>query len=43
MVWLTPIPLVDAIFGVCNKTLSAALMAVYAFSPLLATGINFSY
>ena len=40
MVWLTPIPLVDAIFEVCSKTLCAALMVVYAFSPMLATGIN---
>ncbi len=40
MVWLKPFPLVDAIFEVCNKTLCAALMAVYAFSPTLATLIN---
>ncbi len=40
LVWLTPIPTVDAIFEVCNKSLCAALMAVYAFSPALATIIN---
>lgn len=40
LVWLTPIPLVDAIFEACNKLVCAALMAVYAFSPTLATCIN---
>ncbi len=40
LVWLTPIPLVDAIFEFCNKSLCAAMMAIYAFSPPLATVIN---
>ncbi|TWU60588.1 hypothetical protein Poly51_08660 [Rubripirellula tenax] len=40
LVWLTPVPFLDAIFEVCNKSLCAALMAVYAYSPTLATGIN---
>jgi hypothetical protein len=40
LVWLTPIPLVDAIFEVCNKFVCASLMAIYAFSPTLATVIN---
>jgi len=40
LVWLTPFPTVDAIFEACNKALCAALMAVYAFSPTLATVIN---
>ncbi|MCC9658568.1 hypothetical protein [Rhodopirellula halodulae] len=40
LVWLTPFPTVDAIFEVCNKSLCAALMAVYAFSPTLATVLN---
>ncbi|QDT09221.1 hypothetical protein [Planctomycetes bacterium K23_9] len=40
LVWLTPIPALDAIFEVCNKTVCAALMAVYAFSPTIATIIN---
>ena len=40
LIWLTPIPLVDAIFEVCNKTLCATLMAVYAFSPTIATVLN---
>jgi hypothetical protein len=40
LVWLTPIPFLDAVFEVCNKSLCAALMAVYALSPPLATAIN---
>ncbi|MGB7344389.1 MAG: hypothetical protein WBD20_09265 [Pirellulaceae bacterium] len=40
LVWLTPIPTLDAIFEVCNKAICAALMAVYAFSPTIATIIN---
>ncbi len=40
LVWLTPIPMLDAVFEICNKTLCAALMAVYAFSPTIATIIN---
>ncbi len=40
LVWLTPVPLVDAIFEVCNKTICAVLMAIYAFSPIIATMIN---
>ena len=33
LVWLTPVPFLDAIFEVCNKSLCAALMAIYAYSP----------
>ena len=40
MVWLTPIPLLDALFEVCNKSICAALISVYAFSPTIATVIN---
>ncbi len=40
LIWLTPVPFIDAIFEVCNKTASGCLMAIYAFSPTLATGIN---
>jgi hypothetical protein len=40
LVWLTPVPFLDAVFEVCNKSLCAALMAVYAYSPAIATGIN---
>ena len=40
LVWLTPIPLLDAVFELCNKTLCAMLMALYAFSPTIATILN---
>lgn len=40
MVWLTPIPLLDALFEICNKSICAALISVYAFSPTIATVIN---
>lgn len=40
LVWLTPIPLLDAVFEVCNKSLCAGLMAVYAMSPTVATVLN---
>jgi hypothetical protein len=40
LVWLTPVPALDAIFEVCNKAICAALMAVYAFSPTIATIVN---
>ncbi|MEL6107472.1 MAG: hypothetical protein AAFU85_15635 [Planctomycetota bacterium] len=40
LIWLTPIPAIDALFEVCNKLLCAALMGLYAFSPTLATVVN---
>ncbi len=40
LIWLTPIPAIDAIFEVCNKTACATLMAIYAWSPLAATVLN---
>ena len=40
LIWLTPIPAIDAIFEACNKTLCLALMAIYAWSPLVATVLN---
>lgn len=40
LIWLTPIPAIDALFEVCNKALCAALMGLYAFSPTLATVVN---
>ena len=43
LVWLTPVPFLDAVFEVCNKTLCAMLMAIYAFSPTLATLINLAF
>ncbi len=40
LVWITPIPFLDACFEIANKTLCAALMAIYAFSPMLALALN---
>ncbi len=40
MVWLIPVPFVDAILEVCNKSLCAGLMAIYVWSPLVATLLN---
>lgn len=40
MVWLIPVPFVDAALEVANKTACAGLMAIYAWSPLAATGVN---
>lgn len=39
-VWLMPLPFVDAMLEAANKTACAALMAIYAWSPLVATGLN---
>lgn len=40
LIWLTPIPLLDATFEVLNKTLCAGLMVVYAWSPVAALILN---
>ena len=40
LVWITPIPLLDALFETLNKTICAALMGIYAWSPAVATLIN---
>ena len=40
LIWLTPIPAIDAIFEACNKIACATLMAIYAWSPLVATILN---
>lgn len=40
LVWLSPIPLLDAIFEAANKFICASLIAVYAFSPFAALAIN---
>ena len=39
-VWLIPFPFVDAMLEVGNKTACAALMAVYAYNPVIATILN---
>ena len=40
LVWLIPIPTVDALLELGNKSLCASLMALYAYSPFLATLLN---
>ena len=40
LIWFTPVPFLDAAFEVCNKTLCAVLMTVYAWSPAFATSLN---
>ena len=40
MVWLIPFPSVDAMLEAANKATCAGLIAIYAFSPLLATVLN---
>ncbi len=40
LIWITPVPTIDAIFEVANKTICAALMAIYGYSPTIATAIN---
>lgn len=39
-VWLIPFPFVDAMLEIANKSLCAALMAVYVWDPRVATAIN---
>jgi hypothetical protein len=40
LIWITPIPTIDAIFEVGNKMTCGVLMAIYGYSPTIATGIN---
>lgn len=40
LIWITPVPAIDAIFEVANKAVCAALMAIYGYSPTIATAIN---
>jgi hypothetical protein len=40
LIWITPIPFLDAAFEVANKAACAALIGVYAWSPTAATLIN---
>ena len=40
LVWISPIPTLDAIFEAANKAITAALVAIYAFSPYLAMLID---
>lgn len=40
LVWITPIPFLDACFEIANKAICVGLMAVYAFSPIVALILN---
>jgi hypothetical protein len=40
LVWLIPIPTIDAMLEVANKSICASLMALYAFSPWLSLLLN---
>lgn len=40
LVWLIPVPTIDAILEGINKTICCGLMAVYAFHPFLAMLLN---
>ena len=40
LIWITPVPFIDAIFEAASKTCAAALAAIYAFNPAIATAIN---
>jgi hypothetical protein len=36
LVWLIPMPFVDSVLEILNKSLCAGLAAIYAYSPFLA-------
>ena len=40
LVWLIPIPFVDSILEILNKSLCAGLAALYAYSPFIASLVN---
>ena len=40
LVWISPVPLLDAIFEAANKLVCAGLVALYAFSPWAALALN---
>jgi len=40
LIWITPVPAIDAIFEVFNKAACGVLMAIYGYSPVVATGLN---
>jgi hypothetical protein len=42
IVWLTPIPLIDALVETTNKATCVGLMSLYCWSPLVATILNLS-
>lgn len=40
LIWITPIPFLDACFEIANKTVCAVLLMIYAYSPTAATILN---
>ncbi|MCH2183103.1 MAG: hypothetical protein MK108_13965 [Mariniblastus sp.] len=40
LAWLTPVPAIDALLEVTNKSVCACLIAIYAYSPVAATALN---
>ena len=40
LIWITQVPTIDAIFEFTNKAVCGMLMAIYGYSPTIATGIN---
>jgi hypothetical protein len=40
MVWLIPVPFVDGLLELSNKSLCVVLMVIYVWSPLVATILN---
>ncbi|MDG1808731.1 MAG: hypothetical protein P8I27_12615 [Pirellulaceae bacterium] len=40
LVWVTPVPALDACFEIANKSICVGLMAIYVFSPLTAMILN---
>jgi len=40
IIWLTPIPAIDAVVEAVNKSLCIALVGLYCWSPMLATLLN---
>ncbi|MEL6894546.1 MAG: hypothetical protein AAFP90_00385 [Planctomycetota bacterium] len=40
LIWMVPFPAVDAVLEIANKSVCVALMAIYAYSPTIATILN---
>ena len=40
LIWLVPLPFVDAAIEVSNKAICAGLMSLYCYSPALAAGLD---
>ena len=41
MVWLIPLPFIDGLLEITNKSICVFLLAVYLWSPTVALGLNF--